>query len=133
MISLIRLCLIFLLMLLQFAAPLLHAHKNSVANFGTSIHLPEFERANTLLKHAPEFTASTNHDEGIVAISTGMKNETLSFFQIENAVFILLISVLFIAKVTQKQSYFLFQTEPISTAYFLNLISPRAPPFFYGC
>ncbi|MDD2863889.1 MAG: hypothetical protein PHC99_04105 [Methylococcales bacterium] len=129
MMSLIRPSLIFLLILLQFAAPLLHAHKNSVANFGTSVHLPEFERVNTLLKHAPEFTAPTNHDESIVAISTGMKNETLSVFQIENAVLILLISVFFMAKVTQKRCYFLFQTEPIPTAYFLNLVSPRAPPF----
>ncbi len=125
----VRYFLVTLLVLLQFAAPLLHAHKNSVANFGTSIHLPEFERVNTLLKHAPEFIAPTNHDESIVAISTGMKNDTLSFFQIENAIFILLIGVLFIAKVTQKPCYFLFQTEPIPTAYFLNLVSPRAPPF----
>lgn len=129
MILRIRPYLLFLLILLQFAAPLLHAHKNSVATFGMSVHLPEFEQVNHLAKHAPEFIAPTNHDESIVAISTGMKNETLSFFQIENAIFILLISVLFITKVMQKQCYFLFQTEPIPTAYFLNLVSPRAPPF----
>ncbi|MDD5214486.1 MAG: hypothetical protein PHQ03_02975 [Methylococcales bacterium] len=125
----VRYFLVTLLVLLQFAAPLLHAHKNSVANFGTSIHLPEFERVNTLLKHAPEFTAPTNHDENIVAISTGIKNETLSFFQVENTVFILLIGVFLMAKMTRKRCYFLFQTEPIPTAYFLNLVSPRAPPF----
>lgn len=129
MISLIRLCLIFLLMLLQFAAPLLHAHKNSVANFGASIHLPEFEQVNMLLKHAPEFTVPTNHNEDIVAISTGIKNEIFKFLQIANTVFILLISLFLMAKVIRKPCYVSLQTEPILITYFLNLISPRAPPF----
>jgi hypothetical protein len=129
MISLIRFCLIFLLMLLQFAAPLLHAHKNSVVNLGMSIHLPEFEQVNTLLKHAPEFTAPTNHDESFITVSTGIQNEISSFSQTENSVFILLISLLLMAKIKRKRYDFSLQTEPIQNAHFLNLISPRAPPF----
>ena len=129
MISLIRFCLIFLLMLLQFAAPLLHAHKNSVANLGTSIHLPEFEQVNTLLKHAPEFTAPTNHDESFITVSTGIQNETSPFSQTQDSVFILLISLLLMAKFKRKLYDFSLQTEPIPNAHFLNLISPRAPPF----
>jgi hypothetical protein len=126
-----RYFLVPLLVLLQFAAPLLHAHKNSVANFGVSIHLPEFEQVNTLLKHAPEFTPLTNHDEGIVAISTGLKNETMSFLDTENTVFILLLSLFLLAKKPTLFYYFRFQTEPIRYPYFFNLASPRAPPFSY--
>ena len=130
MFALIRCFFISLLIMLQFAAPLLHAHKNSVANFGTSIHLPEFEQINTFLKHAPEFMATANYDEDFITVSSGIKNESFKFLQTENTVFVLLISLLFITKIIRKPCVSL-QTEPILNAHFLNLISPRAPPNFY--
>ncbi len=132
MILRIRPYLIFLLVLLQLAAPLIHAHKNSEANWGMSVHLPEFEQVNTLLKHAPEFIAQTHHDGEIVAMSTGIKNDAVQLLQTENTVFMLLISLFLMAKVTQKPCDFSFQTEPISNSYFFNLILPRAPPRFYA-
>jgi hypothetical protein len=132
MILQIRVVLIFLLVLLQFAAPLIHAHKNSASNFGTSIHLPEFEQVDTLLKSVvSEFTAPTNHDEDIVAISTGIKNETLQFLQTDNTIFVLLLSLIFIAKTQILLCCLSSKTEPILKSHFLNLISPRAPPFLY--
>jgi len=131
MILRIRAILIFLLVLLQFAAPLIHAHKNSVANFGTSIHLPEFEQVDALfIKHPPAFTAPTNHDEGIVGISAGIKSKTVSFFQNENTVFVLLLCFIFMAKRQYSSRCFLLKTDPISPPHFLNLAIPRAPPVF---
>lgn len=131
MLSVIRLFLISLLVVLQFAAPLLHAHKDSGENFGSAIHLPEFEQVSTRLKHAPEFTALTNHDGSFIALSAGIQNETFSFSQTQNSVFILLISLFLVAKVAQKSPDFSLLTEPILNSPFLNLISPRAPPFLH--
>lgn len=133
MILRIRPFLILLLVLLQFAAPLLHAHKNNIVNFGASIHLPEFEQVNKLLKHSPELIAPTNHDEEIVAISMGMKNDISVFSQDDTSIFILLLSLFLMAKVQRKQPCFAFQTELIPNSYFFNLASPRAPPIFYAC
>lgn len=126
----IRHYLIFLLVLLQFVAPLIHAHKNSVTNFGTSIHLPEFEYVNTLLKHAPEFIAPTSNSEEIIAISTGIKNKIKPLLQTENGIFLLFLSVFLMAKKQPELRCFSSQTEPIPNRYFFNTASPRAPPFF---
>lgn len=126
----VRYFLVTLLVLLQFAAPLIHAHKNSVAHFSASIHLPEFEQVNATFKHAPEFVAPTNHDEGVIAISTGIKNEPQQLLQTENTLFVLLLSVFLLAKVKRQASDFPLQTEPIPDTHFFNLASPRAPPFF---
>jgi hypothetical protein len=130
MILRIRLFLIFTLMLLQFAAPLLHAHKNSAANFGISIHLPEFEQVNTLLKHAPELAAPTNHDGEIIAVSAGIKNETLQLLQTENTLFVLLVSVFLLANIKRSSLCYSSKTEPIPDGHFFNSALPRAPPFF---
>jgi hypothetical protein len=131
MILRIRAFLIFLLVLLQFVAPLIHAHKNNVANLGVSVHLPEFEHVNSLLKHAPQFVAQTNHDGEIVAISTGIKNETLQILQTENTIFMLLVGLFLMVNVARKPCNFLFQTEPILDSHFFNFALPRAPPFSY--
>ena len=120
--------LVILLVVLQFAAPLIHAHKNNATNFSASIHLPEFEQVNAFLKHAPEFIAPTNHDEGVIAVSTGIKNEPQSLSQMENTIFVLLLSVFLLAKVEREPSNFSLQTEPIPDTPFFNLASPRAPP-----
>ena len=133
MILLIRPYLLFFLILLQFAAPLIHAHKNNATNFSASIHLPEFEQVNAFLKHAPEFIAPTNHDEGVIAVSTGIKNEPQPLSQMENTIFVLLLSVFLLAKVKRHLSNFSLQTEPIPDSHFLNLASPRAPPFTAFC
>lgn len=117
------------LILLQVAMPFLHAHKSSAASLGKSIHLPELEHFNTRLKSPPKFVAPTNHDDSFIAVSSGIKTESLKSFQIEDTVLVLLIGLFFMVKVTHKPCYVLRQTEPISNAHFLNLISPRAPPF----
>ncbi len=133
MILKIRLFLIFLLVLLQCAAPLIHAHTKSVAYLGASVHLPEFEQVNSLLKHAPQFIAQTNHEGEIVAISAGIKNKKNQFLQAENTIFSLFVSVFVITKIQQSLTCFSLQTELIPKRLFFNLASPRAPPFFYTC
>ena len=105
--------------------------KNSGANLGVSIHLPEFEQVNTLLKHTPEFTSQTHHDGEIVAVSIGIKNDPFQTLHTDNTVFILLISLFLIVAMTRKPCGFLLQTEPIPNSHFFNLIFPRAPPSFY--
>jgi hypothetical protein len=62
MILRIRPFLMLLLVLLQFAAPLIHAHTNNVAHFGASVHLPEFEQVNASPKHAPGFLAPSSQN-----------------------------------------------------------------------
>lgn len=124
-----RLYLISLLVLLQFAAPLIHAHKNSGINASTSVHLPEFEQVNTSFKHAPEFVAPNNHNEAIIAVSTGIKSEQQHLLQAENTIFVLWLSLFLLAKVQCPLRYFPLQTEPIANTRFFNLASPRAPPF----
>ncbi|MEI7840094.1 MAG: hypothetical protein WCJ11_06295 [Methylococcaceae bacterium] len=124
-----RLYLIILLALLQFAAPLIHAHTNSVAHFSASIHLPEFEQVNAP-KHAPEFLAPSVQNDNMIAMSSGIKNKTLPLLQSENTIFVLLISVFFMAKNQRQLRSFLAKTEPIPHPHFFNLAAPRAPPFF---
>lgn len=131
MILVIRLYLICVLMLLQLVAPLIHAHTDSVAHLGSSLHLPEFEQIN-VLQHAPEFVALTNHDDNMVVISAGIKNETKKWQLNDDLNFvILLIGVLFIIELQLLIRCFALQTEPILHTHFLNFSVPRAPPFFY--
>lgn len=130
MILRIRPILIFLLVLLQFAAPLIHAHTNSVTHFGASIHLPEFEQVNASVKHAPEFLAPSFQHDNMVVMSSGIKNETTQFSQTENTVFVLLFGLIFMAKSQCQLPYFSLKTEPIPRPFFLNFNAPRAPPFF---
>jgi hypothetical protein len=134
MILRIRLFLIFLLVLLQFAAPLIHAHTKSVVHFGASVHLPEFEQVNNALskKRTPEFIAPTSHDEGLVTLSSGINSESPQFSQTENTVFVLLFNLIFMAKTQRSPRCFSFKTEPIPHPYFFNLAAPRAPPFFHA-
>lgn len=130
MILLTRLYLIILLVLLQFAAPLIHAHAKSVAHFGASVHLPEFEQINISPKHAAEFLAQTHHAEGLITLSCGIQNELTPFIQTENTVFILLLSLVFVTKRQCQPFCVSRQTEPILRPFFLNFTAPRAPPFF---
>ncbi len=130
MILLTRLYLIVLLMLLQLVAPLIHAHINSVAHFGASVHLPEFEQVNASPKHAPEFLAPSVQNDDMIAMSSGIKNKIVPFSHTENTIFYLLISVLFMAKNQRQLRGFLAKTEPIPHPHFFNLAAPRAPPFF---
>ncbi len=130
MILRIRPVLIFLLVLLQFAAPLIHAHTNSVTHFGASVHLPEFEQVNASPKHPPEFLAPSNQNDKMVAMSSGIKNKAAQLLQTENTVFVLLFCLIFMTKVQRQPRCFSFKTEPILHPYFFNLIAPRAPPFF---
>ncbi len=132
MILRIRPFLMLLLVLLQFAAPLIHAHTNSVAHFSASIHLPEFEQVNAASKHAPEFLAPSSQNDNMVAMSSGIKNETTQFSQTENTVFMLLFDLIFMAKKPRQLCYFSFKTEPIPRPLSLNFNAPRAPPFFYA-
>ena len=130
MILQIRAILVFLLMLLQLAAPLIHAHTNNVAHFGASVHLHEFEAVNALSKHAPEFVAPNAENTEIVAMSSGIKNETSQLFQTENTIFILFLSLFFLVKKSESPRCFSFNTEPIERPFFLHSAAPRAPPFF---
>ncbi len=130
MILVTRLYLISLLILLQFVAPLIHAHMDNMTHFNSSLHLPEFEQVNMIFKHAPEFVAPTNHDEAIIAVSAGIKDKQPQVLQIEQIVFVLWLSVFLLTKIQCPQCRFPLKTEPIPDSHFLNLVSPRAPPFF---
>lgn len=113
------------LMLLQLAAPLIHAHKNG-SDFDGIFHLPEFEQINELLdQNTPFFVTATQNDE-IVTIGTGiktklqiLKNEPLNSF----------VLTLFFITITRNSLRQLFnQIAPQTNFRFFNLSAPRAPP-----
>jgi hypothetical protein len=130
MISFSRYGLSILLMLLQIASPLIHAHKNGI-DLGGVFHLPEFEQINRLLdQNTSAFVATTENGE-IVTIDSGiktkpkiLKNEPLNIF----------ILILFFITVTQNSLRKLFdKIEPQTHFRFFNLSAPRAPPVFLFC
>lgn len=127
MISFSRYGLSILLMLLQIASPLIHAHKNGI-DLGGVFHLPEFEQINRFLdQNTSAFVATTENGE-IVTIDSGIKtkpkilnNEPLNIF----------ILILFFITVTQNSLRKLFdKIEPQTHFRFFNLSAPRAPPVF---
>lgn len=115
-------------MLLQLAAPLIHAHKNE--NFGASFHLPEFEQISLLFeKSALSFVPAAQGDQ-IVTVSAGMKNNKRRVW-LGNDFRILIMSPLMIFSCFQRPIiHFFVEIEPINLFRFLNLNAPpRAPPF----
>lgn len=121
------------LIFLQVAGPFLHAHKSSIENLGGSVHLYEFEQFNVSPKHAPEFVAPTNHDVTAIAVSAGIKNETIQLLHAEYIVLALLIGLFYALQNKRLRLYISFQIEQIPNSNFRNSISPRAPPFFSVC
>ncbi len=115
-------------MLLQLAAPLIHAHKNE--NFGASFHLPEFEQISLLFeKSALSFVPAAQGDQ-IVTVSAGMKNNKRRVW-LGNDFRILILSPLMIFGGFQRPIiHFFVEIERINLFRFLNLNAPpRAPPF----
>ena len=114
-------------MLLQLAAPLIHAHKNE--NFGTSFHLPEFEQISLFSeKSAMSFVPAAQGDQ-IVTVSAGMKNNKRRVW-LGNDFRILILSPLMIFGGFQRPIiHFFVEIERINLFRFLNLNAPpRAPP-----
>lgn len=114
-------------MLLQLAAPLIHAHKNDT--FENSFHLPEFEKISALLdKNTPVFVAFTQKEE-VVTIGAGiktkkrvLKNEPLNSFVLS----------LFFAVVVLISRRQIFKAITLPTRFqFSNAHSARAPPFSF--
>ncbi len=135
MILLIRLPIIFLLTLLQFAAPLIHAHAFHSGSFESSIHLPEFEQfesIKSLHQHTPAITSTLLQSNHMVVMSVGIKNElTKSLLITENSLFgtFLFIFLMGIYQRSVIQCFF-DQTEPI-TALPFAIFAPRAPPTLF--
>ncbi len=127
MILFVRYGLSVLLMLLQLAAPLIHAHKNGSA-FDGVFHLPEFEQINVLLdQNTPVFVKTTQNDE-IVTIGTGIKTKPQLLKSEPLNSFVL---TLFFITVTRNNLRQIFnQIAPQTDFRFFHLSAPRAPPVF---
>jgi hypothetical protein len=128
MISFVRYGLSVLLMLLQIAAPLIHAHKNG-SNFDGIFHLPEFEQINTLLdQNSPVFVAVMQNNE-VVTIGTGIKTKP-QILKNEPLLNIFVLSLFFIVITLGSLRRIRNKIVPHTKFRFFNLASPRAPPIF---
>lgn len=114
-----------LLMLLQLAAPLIHAHKNG-SDFDGVFHLPEFEQINELLDQNTPFFVATSQNDEIVTIGAGIKNKPQILKSEPLNIFVL---TLFFITVTQNSlRQFFNEIAPQTNFRFFNLSAPRAPP-----
>lgn len=127
MITFARYGLSILLLLLQIAAPLIHAHKNG-SDFDGIFHLPEFEQINTLFdQNTPAFVSATQSDE-IITIDAGIKNKPQILKNKPLNIFVL--SLFFITVTRNSLRQILNQIAPNTNFRFFNLSAPRAPPIF---
>lgn len=127
----IRFFFVTLLVMLQLAAPLIHAHKNDDFNGGSSFHLPEFEQVNTLLDNNSVMIAPSFHEGEIITVSSGVKENQRRFLPDDDLYTAIVLSFLLIFAIFKKiRLPFSVQTEPIQRLRFFNLAFPRAPPFF---
>jgi hypothetical protein len=125
---LIRPYLVILLVFLQLAAPLIHAHTNAAGESGKSLHLPEFEQINSLLQEGASLITPPFQDGEMVTVSAGIKQEQRRLLLNNNFNAFVALS-LFIIAVLQNIPYcFFIKAEPIKTFDFFNLIAPCAPP-----
>ncbi len=127
MISIVRFWISVSLMLLQLAAPLIHAHKNG-SDFDGVFHLPEFEQINVLLDQNTSFFVATTQNDEIVTVGTAiktkfqiLKNEPLNSF---------VLTLFFITVTRNSLRQLLNQIAPQTNFRFFNLSAPRAPPVF---
>ncbi|MEI6745910.1 MAG: hypothetical protein WCL34_08110 [Methylococcaceae bacterium] len=127
MISIARFWLSILLMLLQLAAPLIHAHKNG-SDFDGVFHLPEFEQINLLLDQNTSFFVATTQNDEIVTVGTAIK---VKFQTLKNEPLNSFVLTLFFITVTRNSlRQLLNQIAPQTNFRFFNLSAPRAPPVF---
>ena len=130
MILLIRLPIILLLTLLQFAAPLIHAHTFHNDCFESSIHLPEFEQVNSLRQPSPTISNAILQSSNMVVMSIGIKNELNKHqFTTENSLCALFFMLIIINRRILIRCFF-SQTEAILSKLLLAIFAPRAPPSF---
>ena len=130
MILLIRLPIILLLTLLQFAAPLIHAHTFHNDCFESSIHLPEFEQVDSLRQQSPSISNAILQSSNMVVISIGIKNELNKHqFTTENSLCALFFMLIIINRRILIRCFF-SQIEAILSKLLLAIFSPRAPPSF---
>ncbi len=132
MISIARFWISVSLMLLQLAAPLIHAHKNE--NFGTSFHLPEFENIEKLLEKSTMYFAPVTQGDQIVTLSAGMKNNKRRIL-LGNDFRLFIMSPLLILSWLQNSIINCFvKIESIKLFCFSNFNAPpRAPPSVLFC
>ncbi len=123
---------VILLVLLQLATPLIHAHKKNDYNTVSSLHLPEFEQINTLFQRDKTIMVAPSFAEGeIFTVSSGIKQTQPRFFSETDNYYLITLSFLVVFIVVHKKlNCFTNKTEPIKTFRFLYQISPRAPPYW---
>ena len=130
MILLIRLPIILLLTLLQFAAPLIHAHTFQRNSFDSSIHLPEFEQVDSLRQPSPSISNAILQSSNMVVMSIGIKNDLNNHqYTTENSLFALFFMLIILNRRILIRCFF-NQTVPIASKRLLTIFAPRAPPSF---
>jgi hypothetical protein len=133
MISVARFWLSVSLMLLQLAAPLIHAHKND-SNFSGSFHLPEFEQINLLIEQSSMLFVPAAQSDQIVTISAGMKNNQRRVLSKDDFEILIMLSLVMFSLFQCSLIKHFVKTEQTNFFNVLNLNAPpRAPPFSLVC
>ena len=123
-----RLGLSVLLMMLQLASPLIHAHKNE--NFKVAFHLPEFEQISQLLERSVITLVPATQSDQVVTVSAGMKNNKRRFLSANDFIVLTFLPLVIFSLFQNSITKFFLQTKSKNQLHFLNLNAPpRAPPF----
>ena len=129
MLMIIRKPFIFLLVLLQFIAPLVHAHTGE-KSFSLGLHIPGLE-SYRLDQNIPVLQ-NVNHDwdsEGVlVGVDAGIKSTQDFLADNTESSFALPSAQLSLSKLPENDSNFSPQSQSFSFQRHLSTISPRAPP-----
>lgn len=116
------------LMLLQFVAPLIHAHSNSAKEFVSIWHIPEFEQIDSFALSKSKLTSVDNYGmDVIVTVSAGVKSKVKPYYEKGDSHFALLYFlslclVCYINRLVQPNN----PCVVVSKKYFFH--SVRAPP-----
>jgi hypothetical protein len=130
MLSVLNKSLVVMLAMLQFFAPLVHAHTGD-KSFNQGLHIPGLESFHTL--HDAAVVQNVNVDQSseglLVVVDSGIKNPHEMFVENTDTDFILLPSGhLPVIALPESDQNFSPQTQPVNSRKLLPAHTPRAPP-----
>jgi len=132
MFSTLRKFIVIFLTLLQFIAPLVHAHASEYSS-KPGLHIPGLEQYGaentTPIPQIKTFQYNVDAEGMIVAVDMGLKqNRTNSRADPDNNYYLHQQSIAFNPSVSRFDTHFSPQTQPPVYRLFISSSSPRAPP-----
>ena len=130
MIAVIRKNLVFLLVMLQLVAPLVHAHIGS-NSFNQGLHIPGLElfRINQDVPALQAINADNDAEGLLVVMDAGIKHTSDKFFATDSQSHLaVLVEQIRLAPLPLADNNFSPQQQPPTALNFPSAHSPRAPP-----